>query len=111
MRLHLLQCDLMIQEHRIFTSVEEWEAYLPNLKIHGHGDTDFTPVFTYLEKLIQKREIRHLRGLLYFTDGDGIFPNTAPSFDTAFVFLNQQTEKHTIPAWAIRLNLNLPEEF
>lgn len=111
MRLHLIQCDLMIQEHRIFTSVEEWEAYLPDLKIHGHGDTDFTPVFDYLETLIQKHEIRHLRGLLYFTDGDGIFPTAAPSFDTAFVFLNQQTEKHAIPAWAIRLNLQLPDDF
>lgn len=111
MRLHLIQCDLMIQEHRIFTSVEEWEAYLPELKIHGHGDTDFTPVFEHLEKLIQKREIRHLRGLLYFTDGDGIFPKTAPSFDTAFVFLNDRTEKHEIPSWGIRLNLHLPDEF
>lgn len=111
MRLHLIQCDLMIQEHRIFTNIEEWEAYLPELKIHGHGDTDFTPVFEHLEKLIQKREIRHLRGLLYFTDGDGIFPKTAPSFDTAFVFLNDRTEKHEIPAWGIRLNLHLPDEF
>ena len=111
MRLHLIQCDLMIQEHRIFTSIEEWEASLPALKIHGHGDTDFTPVFEHLEKLIQKREIRHLRGLLYFTDGDGIFPKTAPSFDTAFVFLNDRTEKHEIPSWGIRLNLHLPDEF
>lgn len=111
MRLHLIQCDLMIQEHRIFTSIEEWEAYLPELKIHGHGDTDFTPVFEHLEKLIQKREIRHLRGLLYFTDGDGIFPKTAPSFDTAFVFLNDRTEKQEIPSWGIRLNLHLPDEF
>lgn len=111
MRLHLIQCDLMIQEHRIFTSVEEFEAYLPDLKIHGHGDTDFTPVFDHLTRLIEKREIRTLRGLLYFTDGDGIFPNTAPPFDTAFVFLNEQTEKHKIPAWAIRLNLHLPDEF
>lgn len=111
MRLHLIQCDSMIQEHRIFTSVEEWEDAVPSLQILGHGNTDFCPVFELLEKLIQQREIRNLRGLLYFTDGDGIFPRTAPSFDTAFVFLNQATEKHKIPDWGIRLNLNLPEEF
>lgn len=111
MRLHLIQCDSMIQEHRIFTSVEEWEDSVPGLQILGHGNTDFCPVFELLENLIRQREIRNLRGLLYFTDGDGIFPRTAPSFDTAFVFLNQATEKHKIPDWGIRLNLNLPEEF
>jgi hypothetical protein len=57
MRLHLIQCDLMIQEHRIFTSIEEWEAYLPDLKIYGHSGSlaesyaeeygiDFVPVGT-----------------------------------------------------------------
>lgn len=111
MRLHLIQCDSMIQEHRIFTSIEEWEAALPDLKILGHGNTDFRPVFEHLEKLIQKKEIRRLRGLLYFTDGDGIFPPTAPPWDTAFVFLNDHTEKHEIPDWAIRLNLHLPDDF
>ncbi|MDO4297210.1 MAG: VWA-like domain-containing protein [Lachnospiraceae bacterium] len=111
MRLHLIQCDSMIQEHRIFTSLEEWEDALPNLKIRGHGNTDFRPVFQLLNKMIEKREIRRLRGLLYFTDGDGIYPGQAPPYDTAFVFLNRQTEKQKIPNWAIRLNLNLNESF
>lgn len=111
MRLHLIQCDSMIQEHRIFTSVEEWEAALPALQIHGFGDTDFRPVFEFLEDLIAKKEIRRLRGLLYFTDGDGIFPRSRPSYETAFVFLNHELEKHEIPGWGIRLNLNLPEDF
>lgn len=111
MRLHLIQCDSMIQEHRIFTSVEEWEASISEIRILGHGNTDFCPVFDYLNTLIRKKEIRHLRGLLYFTDGDGIFPRTRPPYDTAFVFLNRSTEKQKIPDWAIRLNLNLPENF
>lgn len=111
MRLHLIQCDSMIQEHRIFTGVEEWEASLSDIRILGHGNTDFRPVFDYLNKLIHEKEIRHLRGLLYFTDGDGIFPDSPPQWDTAFVFLNNQTEKHAIPGWAIRLNLHLPDEF
>lgn len=111
MRLHLIQCDSLIQEHRIFTSLEEWEDALPNLKIRGHGNTDFRPVFQLLNGMIEKREIRRLRGLLYFTDGDGIYPRQAPPYETAFVFLNRQTEKQKIPDWAIRLNLNLHESF
>lgn len=111
MRLHLIQCDSVIQEHRIFTSVKEWEAALPDFQIHGFGDTDFCPVFDLLDELIAKKDIRHLRGLLYFTDGDGIFPRSRPSYETAFVFLNHELEKHEIPDWGIRLNLNLPEDF
>ncbi len=111
MRLHLIQCDSMIQDHRIITSVEQWEAALPDLKILGLGNTDFRPVFDYLNTLIRKKEIRRLRGLLYFTDGDGIYPRNRPSFDTAFVFLNRRLEKQKIPDWGIRLNLDLPETF
>lgn len=111
MRLHLIQCDSMIQEHRIFTSAEEWEAALPDFQIRGFGDTDFRPVFELLDRLIAQKEIRRLRGLLYFTDGDGIFPRSRPSYETAFVFLNHELEKHEIPGWGIRLNLNLPDDF
>lgn len=110
-RLHLFQCDSMIQDYRIFTSMEEWEDSLPDLKIQGHGNTDFRPVFECLHRQIAKGEIKNLRGLLYFTDGDGIFPEKPPDYDTAFVFLNDSTEKHRIPPWAIRLNLQLPEDF
>ena len=109
MRLHLIQCDCMVQEHRIFTSAAQFEEALPTLKIHGHGDTDFQPVFTYLEKLLRNGEIRQLRALLFFTDGDGIYPPQPPPFDTAFVFLNDALQKQKIPDWGIRLNLNLPE--
>lgn len=111
MRLHLFQCDSMIQDYRLFTSREEWEAALPDLKIQGFGNTDFRPVFERLDRMIASKEIRSLRGLLYFTDGDGIFPQKAPSYETAFVFLNDSTEKHGLPGWAIRLNLHLPEDF
>lgn len=111
MRLHLLQCDSILQEHRIFTSVEEWEEALPHIKILGHGNTDFRPVFSYLDRLIAGKEIRHLRGLLYFSDGDGIFPEKKPAYETAFIFLNRETEKHKLPDWAIRLNLELPIVF
>lgn len=109
MRLHILQCDSMIHEHRIITSIEEWEASVQDFRILGHGDTDFCPVFEYLNEQIRKKEIRKLRGLLYFTDGDGIYPRKPPEYDTAFVFLNHELEKNKIPDWGIRLNLNLSD--
>ena len=44
----------MIQDHKIITSVEEWEENLSQIKILGHGNTDFRPVFEYLDDLIKK---------------------------------------------------------
>lgn len=111
MRLHFIQCDSMVQEYRVFRSLEEWEDAMTDFKVLGQGNTDFCPVFELLDRLIEEKEIRNLRGLLYFSDGDGIFPRKAPAYDTAFVFLNDQTEKHALPDWAIRLNLHLPDVF
>ena len=57
--------------------------------------------------MIGRGELRHLRGLLYFTDGDGIYPREKPAYETAFVFLNDQYKKQEVPPWAVTLNLNL----
>ncbi|MCC8104891.1 MAG: VWA-like domain-containing protein [Clostridiales bacterium] len=100
MRLHLIQCDSMIQEYRIFTSVEEWEETLGDLKIQGYGNTDFRPVFELLDEQIAKKKIRTLRALLYFTDGDGIYPREAPPYETAFIFVNRDSIKGRVPDWA-----------
>ena len=59
---------------------------------------------------MQKKEIQNLRALLYFTDGDGIYPSRKPPFETAFVFLNRESQKQEIPPWAVLLNLGLPSE-
>ncbi len=55
--------------------------------------------------MIEKKEFRNLKGLIYFTDGYGTFPSVKPDFDTAFVFVNDDYEKPQVPAWAIRLVL------
>lgn len=110
MRVHFIQCDSMIQDYRIFTCKEDWQAYMSNVRILGQGNTDFCPVFTLLNQKIKSREIKNLRALLYFTDGDGIYPSRQPDFETAFIFLNRELEKRAIPNWAIRLNLELSEK-
>lgn len=106
MRIHLIQCDCMVQEHVCVTCEEEWKDYLEHLTIKGHGDTDFTPVFRLVDRMIQDRELKGLKGLLYFTDGDGIYPSEPPSYETAFVFLNRDLRKGKIPDWAIPLTLD-----
>ena len=74
MNVYVIQCDSFIQDMAHITSEQDWQDYLKNLTIHGRGGTDFRPVFEYVEELRAKKELKDLKGLLYFTDGDGIYP-------------------------------------
>ena len=107
MNVHIIQCDSMIQDHRKIESIEDWNRYISDIRIIGRGGTDFTPVFTYTDRLIAEGELHHLKGLLYFTDGDGIYPREAPSYETAFVFTDRRFLDFPVPDWAVRLCLNL----
>jgi len=106
MRIHLIQCDCLIQEHVCVTCQEEWKDYLEHMTVKWHGDTDFTPVFRLVERMLHEGELRHLKGLLYFTDGDGIYPDHKPDYETAFVFLNEKLRKGRAPDWALTLTLD-----
>ncbi len=107
--LHILQCDAEIQEDTKITSRDEFDFYLRHIALHGFGGTDFRPVFDYVDILLKKREFTNLKGLIYFTDGKGIYPEHMPSYRTAFVFLEDGKEAPKVPVWAIRLLLE-PEE-
>lgn len=107
MRIHLIQCDCMVQEHVCVTCEEEWKDYLEHMTVKGHGDTDFTPVFRLVDQMVETGELRQLKGLLYFTDGDGIYPKNRPTYDTAFVFLNEELQKGSVPPWAKTLTLDI----
>ena len=111
MRVHILQCDSMIQDYRLIESEEDWKDYQKHLKISGFGNTDFRPVFDWIEQKKQEGVVRDIKGLLYFTDGDGIYPRSAPAYATAFVYLNDRLNKGKAPEWVRTLNLHLDREF
>ncbi len=106
--LHIIQCDAKIQEDRRISGPEEFEEYIEHMQLHGFGGTDFRPVFTYIDKLRREKELLNLNGLLYFTDGYGTFPETAPDYKTAFIFVDDEYNNPEVPVWAIRLIL--PDE-
>ncbi|MBQ8497745.1 MAG: metallopeptidase [Clostridia bacterium] len=103
--LHIIQCDAKIQEAIKITSQEEFDAYLANMKIHGLGGTDFRPVFSYVNELVAQKEFQNLKGLIYFTDGHGTFPEKKPPYETAFVFIDDNYNNIDVPPWAIKLIL------
>ena len=47
----------------------------------------------------------NLKGLLYFTDGKGIYPAKKPPYETAFVFMKEDYEDTQVPSWALKLIL------
>jgi predicted metal-dependent peptidase len=96
-----------VQEDIRLTNAEEFEKYIQSMTLRGFGGTDFRPVFTYVDALIDKGEFENLKGLIYFTDGWGVYPAQKPNYDTAFVFLNEDyAEPPNFPAWAIKLVLS-----
>ena len=107
--LHIIQCDAEIQEHIKITNKKEFDEYIKNMRILGLGGTDFRPVFSAVEKLIDEKEFTNLKGLLYFTDGCGTFPSKKPDYETAFVFIDDNYNNYDVPAWAIKLVLKSEE--
>lgn len=104
-RIHILQCDERVQSDVLIENIEQLKEYMEHVVLKGGGGTDFRPAFAYVEKQMAERIYGRLRGLLYFTDGYGIFPVVMPPFETAFLFLQKQYRDVDVPPWAIKLIL------
>lgn len=103
---HIIQCDNTVRSDTVIKSTDELAGFIENLRISGAGATDFRPVFEYIDDLRSEGVFYNLRGLLYFTDGYGIYPSVVPDYDTAFVFLNNDQLIPEVPDWAIRVVLD-----
>lgn len=106
--IRLIQCDTNIREAVKITDENELERYIERMEIKGLGGTDFRPVFEYVDKLMGEGELISLKGLIYFTDGDGIYPDRAPCYDTAFVYPEEEYDRElerNAPPWVIKLEL------
>ena len=107
--IHILQCDNEIQSDTKITSDEDFEAFMMQGKLKGFGATDFRPAFTYIEELREKKEFTNLKGLIYFTDGFGIYPERMPDYDVIFAFLDDNDTRPMVPPWAIKVVLEEEE--
>lgn len=107
--IHIIQCDEEIRSDVTITSREEMEDYMEHFTLSGFGGTDFRPAFEYVNGLVNKGAFKKLRGLIYFTDGKGIYPVKMPPYDTAFVFMKDQYEDISVPGWAMKVILT-PED-
>lgn len=98
--IRIIQADDRIRRDICITDKLELDRLLDDFEIAGGGNTDFRPAFEYVNKLVANGEMKNLKGLIYFTDGLGIYPSKRPSYETAFVF-GKEFDRSKIPAWAM----------
>ena len=94
-RITLLPCDSELTEGAPWI-FEPWEnVQLPSV-LKGGGGTSFRPVFKWLDLQDQHPDL-----LVYFTDCQGTFPDTAPCYPVIWLVKGKQ------PApWGQRIQLN-----
>lgn len=105
LNVHIIQCDSAVTSDITVTSRNELGQIAGNMQVRGFGATDFRPVFEYVRDMIARREFTGLKGLIYFTDGYGIYPDNPPGYDCMFVFENEDDYRPPVPGWAIKVCL------
>jgi len=81
-KIELILADAKVQGHYSFQGGEKMD-----FPIKGGGGTDYRPVFEYVEANLPMSSM-----LLYFTDGEGIFPRIPPAYEVLWA-LSQNRAK------------------
>ena len=102
---HIIQCDNEVRSDTKITSDKDFDDFIAHAKLSGYGGTDFRPAFDLVDSLIDDGEYENFKGLIYFTDGYGIYPGKAPDYDCMFVFVKRDELKPEVPWWGIRVEL------
>ncbi len=106
--IRVIQCDDQVRSDTVIRDLEDLKQYMEHFELCGGSATDFRPVFEHVARLQKEGAFTSLRGLIYFTDGMGIYPQKRPPYDVAFVLLEEPPLAVKMPPWAIRLVLDLP---
>ncbi|MCD8361429.1 MAG: VWA-like domain-containing protein [Lachnospiraceae bacterium] len=105
MNVFFIQCDCEVRDVALIRSREEWKKYRERIQIRGRGGTDFRPVFREVSRLREEKKLKRMRALIYFTDGDGLYPLTPPDFETIFILLKEKCRPDLVPDWAMKLKI------
>ena len=104
-KIHIIQCDNRVQDHKILTSFDQMDEFLESFTVIGGNGTDFRPVFDYVNECMEQGICKEVSALLYFTDGKGIYPKRRPNYKCAFLFL-EDYDRNLVPTWAISQRLD-----
>ena len=109
-RILVMQADNAVRDETWLNDLDALDRYAEHFTLAGGGGTDFCPALARVERLRAEGPLRDVQGVLYFTDGKGVYPARRPPFDVAFLFLENGAPPPEVPPWAMRLVLQ-PEEF
>ena len=109
-RILVMQADNAVRDETWLNDLDALDRYAEHFTLAGGGGTDFRPALARVEALRAEGPLRDVQGVLYFTDGKGVYPARRPPFDGAFLFLENGAPPPEVPPWAMRLVLQ-PEEF
>lgn len=102
--IHLIQADSKVQSDLKIEDLNDIDKLMDGFALRGFGGTDFRPAFDYVQMLRDRGELSDLKGMIYFTDGYGMFPEKTPDYDAAFVFVDDGSrELPPVPPWAAKL--------
>lgn len=104
-QIRIIQCDNAVHADMVLKNEQDIRLLLDDFHLIGGGGTDFRPAFSYINDLVEKGAFQNLRGVLYFTDGKGIYPAKRPPYETAFLFLGEE-DTAQVPPWAMKLILH-----
>lgn len=105
MNIHIIQCDDRIRSDVLIRNTDELKTYMEDFELIGQSSTDFRPVFEHIGKLLESGQMSKLRGLLYFTDGLGRYPEKRPPYETAFIIPDEGALDIKVPPWALKVSL------
>ncbi len=106
---HIIQCDNEVRSDTKITNDDDFDKFMRYGKLTGFGATDFRPVFEYIERLRGQNEFEDLKGMIYFTDGYGIYPERMPDYKVIFAFLDEDENRSPVPAWSMKVVLESDE--
>lgn len=106
---HVIQCDAEVQVDDLLECRADFETWASGLELKGFGGTDFRPAFRYVDELVDKGELQNLGGLVYFTDGYGVYPDWRPPYKVAFAFFDDDHRADEVPPWAVQVVLGYPQ--
>ncbi|NOY66198.1 MAG: hypothetical protein GXP13_02160 [Gammaproteobacteria bacterium] len=94
-RITLLACDQALDKEGPW-EYETWDSFEMPKKFSGGGGTDFNPVFDWIDREQHQSDL-----IVYFTDAEGIFPQTEPVCPVIWLVKG----KAKVP-WGQRIQLN-----
>ena len=102
--IHVIQCDARVQSDVKIADLRDVDRFMEGFEVRGMGGTDFRPAFAHVNRLVEAGELPDMKGVIYFTDGLGAFPEKPPDYDVAFVFLDEgDNHVPAVPPWAMRV--------